>query len=122
MAREGKNVDSVKKLRRKLAKFNHKLRIARDAYAVTRAEGEQRIQEARLEAERAMAQSAREVERRAEKVSRVEEMLLAIEGPRESDGTVSSPESAAEILEQEAVEGDNRRVDGITLPESAGLG
>ena len=118
MAKDTKKQDSAKKLRRKLAKYNHKLRLARDAYAMTRAEGEQRIQEARIGAERALTKSAREVERRAEKVSRLEEMLLTIDGPREGDGTVPSPEAAADLLETEASETSSGDDSGLALPES----
>lgn len=124
MGKQSEKDNPEEKARRKLGKAQLKLHVAQEEHAQARERGKQEVEKARLRAGKRLAKVAQRVERRAQAVARAEARLLSVAGSGQGRGTdangsaPSSPEAAAEALEQVEVRGGaGHRQGAVVLPE-----
>jgi hypothetical protein len=107
--------DPEERARRKLAKAQLALQVAEEKHMQSRARGKQEVEKARLRAQRWHAKASQRVEALAALLTKAEDRLLSftapkVERPASNSGSkrgtegsvaeVSSPEAAAQVLEQ----------------------
>lgn len=124
--------DPEERARRKLAKAQLDLQVAEEKHMQARARGKQEIEKARLRAQRWQAKASQRVEARAGVLTKAEDRLLSftapkVEKPSTNSGSrkgseasvaeVSSPEAAAQVLEQAENKRDADENSGLIVQE-----
>src|SRR5438105_2659315 len=121
MAKRARKEDPQERARRKLARAQLRLEMARDKHAQEGVRAEQEIERARLRAARWVARSATRVERRTQAVAQAEADLASASGGSGDRAAVEFhvPEATADHLAHVAAQAGDSNGTGLTAePQS----